>query len=94
MIIAVDYDGTLCIGGKANTALIGRLTAAQRQGSVVILWTCREGESLREAVRFLHQHGFSPNLVNQNHPTAIRMLGHDSRKIWADVYIEDKGANP
>lgn len=94
MIIAVDYDGTLCTGGKVNAALIERLSAAQRQGNVVILWTCREGESLREAVLFLRRHGFSPNLVNQNHPAAIRMLGHDSRKIWADVYIEDKGANP
>ena len=43
-IIAVDYDGTLEAGGAMNSALIARLRAEQMNGSVVILWTCREGK--------------------------------------------------
>lgn len=90
MIIAVDFDGTLQIGKEPNTPLIQRLIREQRQGNTVILWTCREGKSLREAVQFLYEQGFVPNGINQNCPQAIRMLGHDSRKIYADIYIDDK----
>lgn len=90
MIIAVDFDGTLQIGSEPNRLLIDRLRREQRQGNTVILWTCREGKSLQEALQFLYEQGFVPNGVNQNSPQAIRMLGHDSRKVYADIYIDDK----
>lgn len=94
MIIAVDFDGTLEISGKPNLPLIERLQAAQRGGHTVILWTCREGDSLREALSFLLKAGFRPSLVNQNHPAAVRALGRNSRKVYADLYIDDKGTPP
>lgn len=93
MIIAVDFDGTLqSESGVANDTLIARLRQAQRNGDVVILWTCRHGKRLQDAVSFLRSRGFAPNYVNVNAPTAIRQLGYDSRKIYADVYIDDKNA--
>lgn len=91
MIVAVDYDGTLEAGGKLNLPLIARLRAAQRRGDTVILWTCREGKRLQEALLALRGAGFRPQYVNANAPAAIRMLGHDPRKIYADLYIDDKG---
>lgn len=94
MIIAVDYDDTLVRGSQPNLPLISRLIGAQRQGHAVILWTCREGASLAEAVDALAGYGFRPTLINQNHPAAIRAIGHDSRKIYADLYIDDKAARP
>lgn len=90
MIYAVDFDGTLCIDGRPNERLIRFLQIRQRMGDTVILWTCRDGKRLTEAVAFLHNNGFVPNLVNVNSPAAIRMLGHDPRKVYADVYIDDK----
>lgn len=90
MIIAVDFDGTLYINGKTNTALIEQLRQSQAAGNAVILWTCREGSSLREATRILRRAGFVPNGVNCNAPEGIRRMGHDSRKIFADIYIDDK----
>ena len=92
MIVAVDYDGTLELNGKLNMPLIASLRAAQRRGDTVILWTCREGKRLQEALLALRGAGFRPQLVNQNAPEAIRKLGHDPRKIYADLYIDDKGA--
>lgn len=89
-IIAVDYDGTLCIDGKMNLNLISRLKAEQGRGSIVILWTCREGRRLREAVDALRKSGFLPNNVNSNCRSGIAAMGHDSRKVFADVYIDDK----
>lgn len=90
-IIAVDYDGTL-YDGQPNERLISALKREQARGAIVILWTCREGAGLHEAVEVLSRCGFKPNCVNRNHPLGIRTLGHDSRKVYADVYIDDKNA--
>ena len=90
MIIAVDYDGTLEVNGQMNASLIRRLKNAQRSGDFVILWTCREGASLAEAVSRLRSAGFNPNAVNDNHPAIIAQYGGNSRKVYADIYIDDK----
>ena len=91
MIIAVDFDGTLQLPDKApNLRLISSLVNAQRKGNTVILWTCREGKTLIEALEFLRAYGFIPNLVNQNAPQTVKMLGQDPRKVYADIYIDDK----
>lgn len=90
MIIAVDYDGTLYSDGEMNHRLIERLRGEQRRGNIVILWTCRDGQRLGEAVQALAIAGFRPNLVNENAPSMIKQLGYNPRKILADVYIDDK----
>ena len=90
MIIAVDFDGTLCIDGKPNVPLINRLRQEQQRGNIVILWTCRENGRLMEAVRFLMSNGLRPNYINRNATESIKRLGHDTRKVFADVYIDDK----
>ena len=92
MIIAVDFDGTLYDGKQVNFALINRLKAEQARGNIIILWTCRERESLKRAITLLLKSGFAPNFINQNAPQTIKKMG-DTRKIFADVYIDDKAAN-
>ena len=92
MIIAVDFDGTLQIDGQANAGLLAQLKNRQRKGDTIILWTCREGSSLKNAVLFLREYGFVPNFINCNCPEGVKRMGHDSRKVFADVYIDDKGA--
>lgn len=77
-----------------NLALIRNLRQAQRQGHIVILWSCRAGPRLMEAVGALRACGLSPNYVNQNAPQTVAKLGYDPRKVLADVYIDDKGARP
>lgn len=95
MIIAVDFDGCLAVKERGrlvpNRGLITSLKQHQASGATVILWTCREGRSLMEALAFLRSCSFVPNFVNQNCPEGIRKLGHDSRKIYADIYLDDKG---
>ena len=90
MIIAVDFDGTLCLDGKPNITLIRSLMQRQKMRDEIVLWTCREGKTLMEAVSFLRKYGFVPNSVNCNTRTAIQKMGHDSRKVYADVYLDDK----
>lgn len=93
MIIACDFDGTLYRDGQVNTNLIMRLKADQRRGNIVILWTCRNGKRLNEALNTLMQYGLKPNFVNENAPITIKTLGYNPRKILADVYIDDKAIN-
>lgn len=90
MILAVDFDDTLQIGGQPNLLLINQLRAAQKRGDVLILWTCRDGRRLEEAVQWCAKQGLVFNYVNENCPQAVRMLGHNPRKVYADVYIDDK----
>lgn len=94
MIIAVDFDDTLIIHGRPNVGLIAALKQRQANGDEVILWTCRSGAKLDEAVRFLLKNGFAPNLINRNSPAAIRKYGGDTRKVYADIYIDDKAVKP
>lgn len=90
MIIAVDFDGTLQINGQPNLPLIYRLRKAQRRGDIVILWTCRTGKALRDAASVCFTYGLRFNFINENPPEVVSRLGYNPRKIFADVYIDDK----
>ena len=91
MIVAVDFDGTLQMpNGQANLPLFEMLRSCQQKGGSVILWTCRSGKSLMEAVRFCAEHGLRFDCVNENTKQAVCALGSNPRKIYADLYIDDK----
>ena len=59
--IAVNFDGTLCYSkwpelGQPNQALIEYLQEWKRNGNKLILWTCRAGEALSNAVERSEEH--------------------------------------
>ena len=94
-IIAVDFDGTLCENkwpeiGVANDELIEYLKKRQASGDKIILWTCRVGELLQQAVRFCYNRGLIFDAVNENLPETLEWMNDDSRKIWANEYIDDR----
>ena len=97
-IYAVDFDGTLCESifpdiGSPNMALINHLIQRRKQGNKIILWTCRVNERLQEAVDWCKQFGLEFDAVNENLLEKIEQWGGDTRKIFADVYIDDKAVN-
>lgn len=97
-IYAVDFDGTLCESvfpgiGSPNLALISHLAKRRKQGNKVILWTCRIGVQLQEAVEWCREHGLEFDSVNENLPEIVEYWGGESRKVFADVYIDDKAVN-
>ena len=98
-IIAVDFDGTLCSEcypqiGLPNLPLIYLLKQLRRQGKQVILWTCRCEQRLEEAVEWCRGFGLEFDAVNANVPETLEYYGMESRKISADVYIDDKSCFP
>ena len=98
-IVAVDFDGTLCEDkwpeiGDARESLIWHLRCRQARGDKIILWTCRTGDKLREAVEWCSLYGLIFDAINENLPEVIEFCGGDSRKIYADEYIDDKMVVP
>lgn len=95
-IIAVDFDGTLCadeypVIGKPNEKLIEWLKIKQSYGSRIILWTCRCGDHLQAAVDWCSSRGLVFDAINDNIPGVVAVMGNsNSRKVFADVYIDDK----
>ena len=95
-IYAVDFDGTLSLTDhnlvilKPNAPLIRNMINQQRQGNKVILWTCRCGKALDDAVNWCKDQGLIFDAVNDNVPEMIEKFGENSRKIFADYYIDDK----
>ena len=98
-IIAVDFDGTLCENawpdiGEANLDLIVYLRWQQNRGTKVILWTCRTGDKLDDAVRWCANRELYFDAVNENIPEAVEYFGDECRKIFAHVYIDDRASTP
>lgn len=95
-IIAVDFDGTLCEDkwpdiGAPNWPVIRKLRRAQALGGAkVILWTCRDGQKLSDAVTWCAIHGIRLDAVNANLPDTIAQFGSDPRKISATEYWDDR----
>ncbi len=97
-IIAVDFDGTLCEDkwpeiGEPNQKLINDLITAQKVGERLILWTSRFGDLLTNAVEWCKEKGLIFDAVNDNLPEIVEKFGSNSRKIFADTYIDDKNSN-
>lgn len=93
-IIAVDFDGTIVEHaypkiGKPKLFAFETLKQLQKQGYRLILWTYRAGKELDEAVEFCRNNGIEFYAVNKNYPEEDFDSGI-SRKINADIYIDDR----
>lgn len=98
-IIAVDFDGTLSKGkwpgvGVPNHSLIEKLIYLQKEGNKIILWTCREGEALKNAIEWCKEFNLVFDAINDNLPEVQELYGNNSRKISCDIYIDDKSYIP
>ena len=103
IIIAVDFDGTLCeydypnIGKQTeeHKKLLNILIDLRKKGHKLILWTNRgdneKYKSLTEAISWCKDQGLEFDAINKNLPEkeATKLSGY-SPKIMADYYIDDK----
>lgn len=74
-------------------ALINHLIKRQKQGNKIILWTCRINERLQDVVEWCKSYGLEFDAANENLPEMVEYCGGESRKVFADVYIDDKAIN-
>lgn len=97
-IIAVDFDGTLCENqwpeiGLPNTKLIKELIYRRKQGDKLILWTNRVDDKLENAVNWCKEQGLEFDAINDNLPEIVESFGSNSRKVFANIYIDDRANN-
>jgi len=94
LVISIDFDGSVVehvypeIGNPMPQAF-EVLKELQGAGHRLVLWTCREGKDLQDAIEFCKLNGieFVSHNVNAREDAYI---WPPSRKILADVYIDDK----
>lgn len=94
LIIAIDFDGTIVehrypFIGKIRPFAFETMEKLQIKGHRLILWSHRAGQKLDEAVKFCLLHGIEFYAVNKNFPEEV-WDENDSRKILADIYIDDR----
>jgi hydroxymethylpyrimidine pyrophosphatase-like HAD family hydrolase len=103
--IAVDFDGTLCenkfpvigISSRIHQKIARWLIEMQDNGAVIILWTCREdiadGDYLSQAIQWCKDtYDLRFDYINEN-PECSLGYPKKVRKIYADVYIDDKAVS-
>lgn len=100
-IWAVDFDGTIVEDrypeiGEPDMMLIGNLIEARNAGIKLVLWTCRDNHNehklLNKAVEFCKSVGLEFDAVNTNIKEVKSMFDNDTRKVYANMYIDDKAA--
>lgn len=95
MIIAVDFDGTIVEHkypyiGKEIPFAIETLKKLKEDKHTLILWTVREEKLLDEAINFCKERGLEFYAVNSNYPEEKKNHDHFSRKLKADIFIDDR----
>lgn len=95
MIIAVDFDGTLHTGtyptiGEPRPGAREYMQKLKDDGHYLIIWTCRVGDRLLEAINWLLSQDIPFDRVNDQNPENKAKYGDITRKIYAHLYIDDK----
>lgn len=97
-ILAVDFDGTLVENefpgiGQPDHVIVEAVRAYQKMGWKIILWTCRTDEVLQAAVDFCaNVLDIQFDVVNDNLPEVQQYFGGNTRKIFANLYWDDRNA--
>lgn len=99
-IIAIDFDGTIVEDkfpkiGELKEGALETINALKCEGYYIIIWTCRTGEKMLEAEIFLRKMGVMFDSLNESAPANLaKYEGRDTRKVYAHIYIDDKGITP
>lgn len=93
--LAVDFDGTIVenaypLIGKLRKNVKRVLARLRKEGYYIIIWTCRCGEHEQAVINFLAAEGIEYDQINKHHPDVMAFYNNDTRKISADIYIDDK----
>ena len=95
MTIAIDFDGTIVehrypkIGNEIPFAT-DTLKMLIKDRHRLILWTVREGKLLDEAVEWCRERGVEFYAVNPDYPEEDAAHHGFSRKVKADLFIDDR----
>jgi hydroxymethylpyrimidine pyrophosphatase-like HAD family hydrolase len=103
-IIALDFDGTIVENdfpelGEVKEDVVEKAKEFQKAGASIVLWTCREGKFLQEAISVCVKNDIKLDAINENSPAQYEWAEREFkksgerfalRKIYADIYVDDK----
>lgn len=94
-VLAIDFDGTIVENaypnlGQPNPGAIEVLRELLDKGYRLLLFTMREGEALQQAVVYCNGNNIDFLGINENPEQAE--WAPTSRKVFANLYIDDAGA--
>lgn len=99
-IVCVDFDKTLNITdesfpsiGSPNVILFNELLNGKWKDSKKVLYTCRTGYLLDEAVKKCEEWGLKFDAINDN-IDELKSNGLNPRKIYCNIFIDDLALNP
>lgn len=106
-ILSVDYDGTMFedsypIRGAIKKDVVDKVKEFKDAGAEIVLWTCREGNSLEEALeRIENETDLEFDAINENAPSQLEYMKEGlkngeifaTRKIFANFYLDDRAKN-
>lgn len=105
-ILGVDFDGTLFETEsleikEPKQEIIDKVKKFKECGAEIILWTCREGTQLENALRSCKEIGLEFDAVNENAPSWVEYQKEKAkegeifaiRKIFANFYLDDRSCN-
>jgi guanylate kinase len=95
LTIVIDFDGTIVNERYPN---IDRLKRGAREcinelydaGHIIIINSCRSGDHEKHMRDFLRSCGIKYHVINNNYSPNIEKHGSDSRKLYGDIYIDEK----
>ena len=96
MIIAIDFDGTIVENrypeiGHERPFAIETLKMLQQDRHRLVLWTCREGQLLEDALQWCRERGVEFYAANRDYPEETTDNNpHFTRKLKADMFIDDR----
>ena len=82
--------------GISRWNIIDKIKEEQSKGTKIILWTCREGILLDEAVSWCSEKGIVFDAINENIPEINQRekkqwgISYKPRKVYATEYWDDK----
>lgn len=95
-LFCIDFDGTIAYDAWPG---VGELIPGAKEtmlkikelGGEIAIWTCRTDEHAQNAKDFLDKNGIPYDYFNKPFAEHVNIYGGDnSRKIFSDVYIDDR----
>ena len=96
LILAIDFDGTIV---KDKYPEIGEMVEGAKEainqlysdGYTIIIWSCRTKINKARAIEWLAKNGIKYHRFNESCPINVAKYGGvDTRKVYADLYIDDR----
>lgn len=92
-VVAIDFDKTIADNtwpelGVPFEGVRQALLELVKNDCYIIIWTCRTTRN--EIATWMVENRLPYHAINEQHPHLNKCYGNDTRKIAADIYIDDK----